>query len=163
MSKKVCSYCQSEGEADRMYWQSEDGSACMCSECCLVYAKATIDIVNSRNNGQEEIEDSTEGLDELCETIGDKLMETGYLTSAIQDGELAIVSIRVEGNKNFFRININLVIDNRDSVELSSDEEEIICDTFDTFLEQRDLKASFAELGFDLDANFDGYYANLDS
>jgi hypothetical protein len=46
MSIKICSFCNSQGDIDRVYWQSEDGSACMCSECSLEHAKATLDILN---------------------------------------------------------------------------------------------------------------------
>ena len=161
MSIKVCSFCNSQGEADRTYWQSEDGSACMCSECSLKYAKSTLDILNGDNSGASGAQQNSPELDELCEAIGDKLMETGYLTAALEDGDLAIVSINVESDESLFKININLVVDDRQSSELSPDEEENICDTFDSFLEQRDLKSSFAELGYDLDDNFDGYYAHL--
>lgn len=46
MSIKVCSFCNSQGESGIVYWPSEDGSACMCSECSLVHAKTTLDILN---------------------------------------------------------------------------------------------------------------------
>lgn len=161
MNPKICSFCNSEGEEDRFYWSSEDGTACMCSECALQYAKATLEILDTKNTNQSQTKETSAELDELCDAIADKLMETGYLTSAIEDGNLAAVSINVEINNSLFRINLNIVVDDRQSKEFSPDEEENICDTFDSFLDQRDLKSSFAELGFDIDDNFDGYYAHI--
>jgi len=105
-------------------------------------------------NGNDE-------LSELCDAISNKLMETGYLTYAIEEGDLATVSISLEGDKNSFRVNINVQIDDRDSDELSDDEEEAICDGLQFFIQEKQLESSFSDLGFDLDVNCDGYSAYL--
>lgn len=59
MSDKVCSFCHSQGESGVVYWQSEDGSACMCSECSLVHAKATLDILNGVSENSETINEGS--------------------------------------------------------------------------------------------------------
>jgi len=105
-------------------------------------------------NGNDE-------LSELCDAISNKLMETGYLTYAIEEGDLATVSISLVGDKNSFRVNINVQIDDRDSDELSDDEEEAICDGLQFFIQEKQLESSFSDLGFDLDVNCDGYSAYL--
>jgi hypothetical protein len=117
----------------------------------------------SNLSGSDEMSDlsSNEELNELCDAISDKLMETGYLTSAIEEGDLATVSIHLEGDKNSFRININVQVDDRDSDELSDDEEEAICDGLQFFIQEKQLESSFTDLGFDLDENCDGYSAYL--
>ncbi len=116
---------------------------------------------NSSNGEEMSDLSSNEELNELCDAIADKLMETGYLTSAIEEGDLATVSIALEGDQNSFRVNINVQIDDRDSDELSDDEEEALCDGFQFFIQEKQLESSFADLGFDLDDNCDGYSAYL--
>ena len=164
MSDSKCSFCLSEAD-DRRYLTSDDGTACVCSNCAMMLTQYVLQEQEeeSENLGDDNINSSPNNseLDELCDAIGDKLMETGYLTSAVEDGDLATVSINVEGDESLFRINIYIQADNRASDSLSPDEEENICDTFDTFLDERSLKGSFAELGFDIDGDFEGYYAHL--
>jgi hypothetical protein len=120
------------------------------------------DLVGNLSGGAEMNDLSSNAeLNELCDAISDKLMETGYLTSAIEEGDLATVSINLEGDKNSFRININVQVDDRDSDVLSDDEEEAICDGLQFFIQEKQLESSFTDLGFDLDENCDGYSAYL--
>ena len=160
MSIEVCSFCNSQGEEDITYWQSEDGSACMCSECGLKYAKSTLDILN----GYAEASDTEQGSSELinlCHSVADELMELGYLNPIIEDGNLTIITINVEGEEKLFKLNINLVVNDRQSSNLTKDEEQNVCNTFDTYLQITGLKDSFKALGFDLEKNFEGYFIHL--
>jgi len=160
MSSKICSFCNSQDETDRWYWQSEDGSACMCSECSLKYGKSTIDILNEKNEESDEQESSSE-LAELCDSVSSELMDLGYLKPILEDGDLTNVSINVEDGKRGFKININLTVKGKKSGKLSPDEANSICNTFDTYLEMTGTKDSFKAIGYDLDDNFEGYYAHM--
>ena len=83
------------------------------------------------------------------------LVEEGVLTVGTISGIFTAAML------NSFRVNINVQIDDRDSDELSDDEEEAICDGLQFFIQEKQLESSFADLGFDLDENCDGYSAFL--
>ena len=102
----------------------------------------------------------SEELNDLCEGISDKIMETGLLTGFIEDGSLATVSLRVTGEKDAWTLNIDLVIDDRDSDEISEDEDDEICDNVQMFITSKGLDEGFEGLGFELD-NRDSIIVNL--
>jgi hypothetical protein len=102
----------------------------------------------------------SEELNDLCEGISDKIMETGLLTGFIEDGSLATVSLRVTGEKDAWTLNIDLVIDDRDSDEISEDEDDEICDNVQMFITSKGLDEEFEGLGFELD-NRDSIIVNL--
>ena len=102
-------------------------------------------------NINKENDISDELLNELCDSISDKIMETGLLTEFIEDGSLATVSLRVAGSKSSWQMYVDLVIDDRESGELSLDEDEDICDAVDIYCIEKELNAEFESLGYLMD------------
>ncbi len=93
----------------------------------------------------------TEELEDLCETISDKIMEIGLLTNLIDDGSLATVSLRVTGEKNDWSMYIDVGIEDRDSDEISDDEDEKICDAIDMYFSDKGLDEELKNLGYSHD------------
>ena len=93
----------------------------------------------------------TEELEDLCETISDKIMEIGLLTNLIDDGSLTTVSLRVTGEKNDWSMYIDVGIEDRDSDEISDDEDEKICDAIDMYFSDKGLDEEFKNLGYSQD------------
>ena len=93
----------------------------------------------------------TEELEDLCETISDKIMEIGLLTNLIDDGSLTPVSLRVTGEKNDWSMYIDVGIEDRDSDEISDDEDEKICDAIDMYFSDKGLDEEFKNLGYSQD------------
>ena len=93
----------------------------------------------------------TEELEDLCETISDKIMEIGLLTNLIDDGSLATVSLRVTGEKNDWSMYIDVGIEDRNSDEISDDEDEKICDAIDMYFSDKGLDEELKNLGYSHD------------
>ena len=102
----------------------------------------------------------SEELNSLCDTISDKIMEIGLITNLVEDGSLATVTLRVAGQKDAWTLNIDLVIDDRDSDEISEDEDDEICDTVQMYITNKGLDDEFEGLGYILD-NRDSIIVNL--
>jgi hypothetical protein len=90
----------------------------------------------------------SEELNDLCESISDKIMEIGLFTNLIEDGELATVSLRVTGKQNDWSMYIDVVVDDRESDEISEDEDENICDSLEMYFTEKGLNESFESLGY---------------
>jgi hypothetical protein len=91
---------------------------------------------------------------ELLDTIGDKLMETGYLTEYIEDGHLDIVSLVLEADEGYFEIKILVTVGDRENKEdLSEGEEDDITYYVREYIKSKKFDKDLAELGFDIDGN----------
>lgn len=75
-------------------------------------------------------------------------METGLLTDFIEDGSLSTVSLRVSGKKSEWSMYIDVVVDDRESDEISEDEDENICDALDMYFTEKGLNEEFESLGY---------------
>ena len=102
----------------------------------------------------------SEELNSLCDSISDKIMETGLITDLIEDGSLATVTLRVTGEKDAWTLNIDLVIDDRESDEISEDEDDDICDNVQMYITEKGLEGEFEKLGYESD-NRDSTIVNL--
>ena len=95
---------------------------------------------------------------DLLENVSDKIMETGLLTQYIEDGELALVSLSISGNKETFEIVIKLSIDDRDDTELSDDEWDYITEKVNLYFQEKQIWPELEALGYKND-NSDGFDA----
>ncbi len=96
----------------------------------------------------------------ILDQASDKVMEQGYLTGLLNNGDLAIISLIVQELDGMTMININLTVDDR-LVPLSPEEDDEICDAVDDFLSNHSLKNELTKIGFDVEENFYGYRVNL--
>lgn len=100
-------------------------------------------------------------MEELLESIADKIMETGLLTKFVEDGKLAIVSLSTEGDKNGFEIIINLTIDDRNDDEPNDDEWDNITEEVSRYFESKKLWSLLSEKGWQEDV-CDGFDVKIE-
>lgn len=94
-------------------------------------------------------------VDILLDSISDKIMETGLLTDCIEDGSLATVSLSLSGDKDYWELFINVIVDDRTSDALDVDEEESISDTVSGYFQDSKLLKEFEKLGYKTFAGFE--------
>ena len=87
-------------------------------------------------------------LDDLMEAISDKVMETGLLTSCVEDGDLATVSLSVKEEEGGFQIMIDLGIDDREDQEVGEDEWDNITETIAHYFTEKQFWPELEKLGF---------------
>lgn len=100
-------------------------------------------------------------MEELLESIADKIMEKGLLTKFVEDGSLAIVSLSTEGDKNGFEIIINLTIDDRNDDEPNDDEWDNITEEVSRYFESKKLWSLLSEKGWQEDV-CDGFDVKIE-
>ena len=99
-------------------------------------------------------------MEEALESISAKLMETGRLTKYIKEGNLAIVSLDIDGDAESYEIIINLTIDERKNDDLTDDEFGNITEEVQVYFESKDLWPLLEEHGW-LEENCDGFNTNV--
>jgi|SaaInlStandDraft_6_1057023.scaffolds.fasta_scaffold126552_1 hypothetical protein len=97
---------------------------------------------------------------ELCQKIGDKIMERGLLTFALADGNLTCVTLRVKGNKDTFSIIVELECEGRGQKNLSDDEDDKIVDIVDGYFESKQFWSHFEDIGYSRNG-CDGFASKL--
>jgi len=95
-------------------------------------------------------------MDDLLQSISDKLMETGILTKFVEDGCLAAVSLEIHGDEDVFTILIKLTIDDRDDEESTDDEWDNITEEVTRYFNSKQLWALMEEQGY-REENSDGF------
>lgn len=100
-------------------------------------------------------------MEQLLESISDKIMETGLLTKFVENGRLAIVSLSTDGDQNGFEIIINLTIDDREDDEPNDDEWDNITEEVARYFESKKLWSLLAEKGWQEDV-CDGFDVKIE-
>ena len=74
---------------------------------------------------------------DLLDRISDKIMERGILSEYIEEGSLAGVTLRINGNKEVFELIIKLQVDGREEMEISDDEWDYITERVSSYFEEK--------------------------
>jgi len=113
-------------------------------------------IFSNRNNWEvNNMPEANEVID-ILEEISGKIMERGFLSEHIEEGNLSLVSLSIDGNKETFEIIIKLTIDERDDSELTDDEWDYITERVNAYFQEKKLWSGLEACGFTED-NCDGF------
>ena len=93
---------------------------------------------------------------DLLDRISDKIMERGILSEYIEEGSLAGVTLRINGNKKVFELIIKLQVDGREEMEMSDDEWDYITERVSSYFEEKGFWPEIEKFGY-LEENSDGF------
>ena len=93
---------------------------------------------------------------DLLDQISDKIMERGILSEYIEEGSLAGVTLRINGNKEVFELIIKLQVDGREEMEISDDEWDYITERVSSYFEEKGFWPEIEIFGY-LEENSDGF------
>lgn len=150
MSDLKCSFCLSEDD-DRKYLTSDDGTACVCSNCAMMLTQYVLQ--EKENDTQAPIKDENDKnnlYQDALLALEENWMEKNVINTFIIDcgGTLNEVHFRFKDDDDGYYLVCELEVENIDS--LPDDVEENILDEIESAFDE--IREGLEEEGLDLDA-----------
>ena len=158
MSDLKCSFCLSEDD-DRKYLTSDDGTACVCSNCAMMLTQYVLQEredeskeSQSSNNEAESVSEDDKNIkfQDYLVALEDKWMEKNVINSYVLDagGRVSLVTFRFEDEGDDFYFVCELEVEDID--ELSDEVEEKILNEIEWAFDE--IRDDLESEGLDLEA-----------